>query len=401
MRDTGVVRPITAGVMTGLVGFTSAFVVVLAGLTAVGADAGQASSGLLAVSVTMGLASILLAVWTRLPVVIAWSTPGAALLASTGGVQGGWPAAVGAFLVVGALIVVTGLVPQLGALIARIPTSVAQAMLAGVLFQLCLGPITGLAEDPWAVVPVVIVWLAALRMAPRWASPLAFVAAAVVIGIDIARSGAHVDAASLAPHAEVTAPTFTVAALVGLAVPLYLVTMASQNVPGVAIMKSFGFTVPWRRTMVVTGIGTAAGACAGGHAINLAAITAALAAGPEAGEERSKRWIASVTSGAVVIVLGVASAAFVTMVVLAPAGVIAAVAGLALLATFAASIKAAVDVPGDQIPAAVTFVTAASGVAILGVSAAFWALVAGIVVRAVLHWRRPLMATPVAAREDD
>ena len=381
------VPPITAGVVSALVGFTSAFVVVLAGLTAVGADPREASSGLLAVSVTMGLSSILLALWTRLPITVAWSTPGAALLASTGIVEGGWPAAVGAFLVVGVLILLTGLVPQLGALIARIPASVAQAMLAGVLFQLCLGPVTGLAANPVAVAPVVIVWLLGLRFWKRWAVPIAFVTAAVVIGIDVLRSGSSIVAADLAPRIELTSPTFTLAALVGIALPLYLVTMASQNVPGVAVMKGLGFVVPWRRSMLVTGAGTVLGAPAGGHAINLAAISAALAAGPDAGADRSRRWIASVSSGAVIICLGIASAALGTLVLLAPEGVIAAVAGLALLGTFAASLKSALDEKGDEIPAAVTFVTAASGIAIAGVSAAFWALVAGIVVRGVLRFR--------------
>lgn len=177
-----VMSPISAGVVTGLVGFTSSFVIVLAGLTAVGASPDQASSGLLAVSITMGLSSIFLSAWTRIPITVAWSTPGAALLASTGMVEGGWPAAVGAFFVAGVFIVLTGLVPALGALIARIPASVAQAMLAGVLLQLCLGPITGLAVNPLEVAPVVGVWLLAMRFAPRWSSPLAFVAAATVIG---------------------------------------------------------------------------------------------------------------------------------------------------------------------------------------------------------------------------
>lgn len=149
----GILRPISAGVVSALVAFTSSFIVVLTGLTAVGASTDQASSGLLAVSVTMGLGCILLASWTRLPITVAWSTPGAALLAATGTVEGGWPVAVGAFLITGILIVVTGLIPQLGALVARIPVSVAQAMLAGVLFQLCLGPITGMAENPLAVAP--------------------------------------------------------------------------------------------------------------------------------------------------------------------------------------------------------------------------------------------------------
>lgn len=384
----GVLRPISAGVVSALVGFTSAFVVVLSGLAAVGANPDQASSGLLAVSVTMGLACILLASWTRMPVTVAWSTPGAALLASTGTVDGGWPAAVGAFLIVGALIVLTGLVLQLGALIARIPVAVAQAMLAGVLFQLCLGPITGLAANPLEVAPVVVVWLIAMRFLPRWAAPLAFVAAAVVIAIHVGVTGVAVDLAALVPRVEFTAPAFTVAAAVGIALPLYLVTMASQNVPGVAVMKGLGYEVPWRRAMVVTGVGTLVGATAGGHAINLAAISAALAAGPEAGEDRSRRWIAAVTAGVVFVLLGVASAAFGALVLLAPAGVIAAVAGLALLGTLAASLQSALAESDERIPAVIAFATAASGIAIAGVSAAFWALVAGLVVRFVLRFGR-------------
>ncbi len=381
----GLLRPVSAGVVSALVGFTSAFVVVLSGLAGVGADAAQAASGLLAVTVTMGLACILLSAWTRMPITVAWSTPGAALLASTGTVAGGWPAAVGAFCVTGALVVLTGLVPRLGALIARIPASVAQAMLAGVLFQLCLGPVTGLAANPLAVAPVVGIWLLAMRFWPRWAAPLSFVAAAVVIAVHVAASGTAVEASALLPRVELTVPSLTPVAVLGIALPLYLVTMASQNVPGVAVMRGFGYDVPWRRSMLVTGAGTLLGAPAGGHAINLAAISAALAAGPEAGEDRSRRWIASVTAGVVHVGLGVASAAFGALVLLAPAGVLPAVAGLALLATFAASLQAALIEPGERIPAVVAFATAASGVAIAGVSAAFWALIAGLVVRALLR----------------
>ncbi len=378
-------RPVSAGVVSALVGFTSAFVVVLSGLAGVGASPDQASSGLFAVSVTMGLSSILLAGWTRMPITVAWSTPGAALLASTGTVEGGWPAAVGAFLVTGALIMLTGLVPQLGALIAGIPVTVAQAMLAGVLFQLCLGPVTGLATNPLAVAPIVVAWLLTLRLRARWAAPVAFVTAATVISAHVVASGTWIDASALAPRVELTTPTFGLAAAVGIALPLYLVTMASQNVPGVAVMKGLGYQVPWRLSMLVTGVGTLLGAPAGGHAINLAAISAALAAGPEAGEDRSRRWVASVTAGLILMLLGIASAAFGALVLLAPAGVIPAVAGLALLATLAASLHAALSQPEERIPAVIAFATAASGIAIAGVSAAFWALVAGLVVRAVLR----------------
>ncbi|WP_338538372.1 benzoate/H(+) symporter BenE family transporter [Janibacter terrae] len=377
-------QPVGAGVVTALVGFTSAFVIVLAGLEAVGASRAQAASGLMALTVLMALGSIVLSLSTRLPVTLAWSTPGAALLASTGAVAGGWSAAVGAFVVTGALVVLTGLVPALGALIARIPASVAQAMLAGIVLQLCLGAVTGMAANPWAVGPVVLVWLLTLRLLPRWASPLAFVAAAVVIGVHLARSGTPLEASALVPRLELTTPTFTIGGLVGIALPLYLVTMASQNVPGLAVMRGYGYKVPWQRAMLVTGAGTLLGAPAGGHGINLAAISAALAAGPEAGEDRSRRWIASVTSGTLLLPIGIASAALATLVALAPEGVVPAVAGLALVGTLAGSLRAALADPADHVPAVTTFVVAASGVAVAGISAAFWAIVVGVGMRLLL-----------------
>lgn len=290
-------RPILAGVVTALVGFTSSFAVVLTGLDAVGANAAQAASGLLAVSLTMGLACVVLAWRYRMPITVAWSTPGAALLVATGAVEGGWSAAVGAFLITAALILLTALWPALGALIARIPPSIAQAMLAGVLLPLCLAPITGIVANPWGVVPVVLTWLLFARLAPRWAVPFAFVAAAVVVAVSLIGEGAPFDPALLLPRLEFTAPTFTVGALVGLALPLFIVTMASQNVPGIAIMRSFGYEVPWRPAMLVTGIGTALGATAGGHAINLAAISAALAASPDADPDPRRRWVAGSRPG--------------------------------------------------------------------------------------------------------
>ncbi len=378
-------RPTLAGVVTALVGFTSSFAVVLTGLDAVGANTAQAASGLLAVSLTMGLACVVLAWRYRMPITVAWSTPGAALLVATGTVEGGWSAAVGAFLVTAALILLTALWPALGALIARIPPSIAQAMLAGVLLPLCLAPITGIVANPWGVVPVVLTWLVFARFAPRWAVPFAFIAAAVVVAVSLIGTGAPFDPAVLLPRLEFTTPTFTVGALVGLALPLFIVTMASQNVPGIAIMRSFGYEVPWRPAMLVTGVGTALGATAGGHAINLAAISAALAASPDADPDPKRRWVAGVSTGVSYLVLGAFSAAFVALVVLAPAAVIPAVAGLALFAAFGSSVQQAIDDPGERIPAVVTFLVAASGIAVLGVSAAFWALVAGLVVRTVLH----------------
>ena len=384
----GLARPITAGVVTALVGFTSAFTVVLAGLAGVGATPTQAASGLLAVSVLMGLSTILLSSWTRMPVTVVWSTPGAALLAATGIVEGGWPAAVGAFLVTGGLIVLTGFIPALGRLIAAIPATIAQAMLAGILFPLCLGPVLGLAENPLAVAPVVLTWLLAVRFLPRWAVPLAFLVAAIVIVADLTIRGTAVDLAAFAPVVELTAPVFTPAAAIGLAVPLWLVTMASQNVPGVAVLRSYGYEPPWRATMLLTGAGTMLGAAAGAHAMNLAAISAALAAGEEAGPDVRRRWVAGLTSGIVTVVFGIAAAAFAALVGLAPAGIIAAVAGLALLMTFGAAVQQSLLDPDDRLPAVATFLVAASGIAVLGVSAAFWSLVAGLAIRGLLRLGR-------------
>jgi benzoate membrane transport protein len=383
-------RPVLAGILTALVGFTSSFAVVLAGLRGVGATPAEAASGLLAVCTTQALGILWLARRHRIPLTLAWSTPGAALLASTGVVSGGWPAAVGAFLVTSVLLILTGLWPRLGRLITAIPTPIAQAMLAGVVLELCLAPVRGFAAHPWAVGPILLTWAVMLRLARKWAVPAAFAVTLIVVGIDAARHGGpH---GPLLPHVIWTVPTLTWASLLGLAVPLWVVTMAGQNVPGVAVMASYGYQVPWRETMTVTGLGTAAGALAGGHAINLAAITASMTASPDADPDPARRWVASYTSGWCYLVLALFSAALTTFVSAAPADVVGAVAGLALLGTLSASLASALSATEGREAAAITFVVAASGLTFLGIGAAFWALAAGLLVRAVLP--RPHAAEP-------
>lgn len=384
MTSRDLQQPVVAGVVTAIVGFTSSFAVVLAGLRAVGASPDEAASGLFALTVAFGLLMSGLALWTRLPVTLAWSTPGAALLVSTGPVAGGWPAAVGAFVLTGALLALTGLVPWLGRLAAAIPVPLAQAMLAGVLLQLCLAPFTAFAASPWAVGPVIVAWLLGTRWATRWAVPLALLTALVVIAVSLVDRGTTLEAASLLPRLEPTAPVLTVASVVGIALPLTVVTLASQNIPGVAVMRSFGYTVPWRASMVTTGAGTGVAAVFGGHAINLAAISAALAAGEQAGD-RSRRWVAAFVAGLTALVLAFTSGALVAVTEKAPAGIVETVAGLALLSTFAASIVAALQDAHGRTSAAVTFLVAASGLQLLGVGAAFWALVVGLLVRSTIE----------------
>ncbi|MDP9889129.1 benzoate/H(+) symporter BenE family transporter [Pseudarthrobacter enclensis] len=380
-------RPVIAGIVTALVGFTSSFAVVLAGLRAVGADAGQAASGLLALTLAVGLGVLLLAWRSKVPVTLAWSTPGAALLAASGMPDGGWPAAVGAFLAAGLLLALAGLVPALGRLMARIPSSLAQAMLAGVLLQLCLAPFKALGTVPLFVGPVILCWLVMMKFAPRWAVPGALLVALAVIGTSLASAGTTVEPAALVPALAWTTPAFTLQAVAGIAIPLFVVTMASQNVPGVAVLRSFGYETPWRPAMLVTGAGTVLGAPFGGHAINLAALSAALAAGEEAGADRGRRWVAGFTSGLAYLVLAAFSTALVSVVSQAPAGMLQAVAGLALLGTLATAVSAALADPEDRIAPAVTFLMAASGLAFAGIGSAFWALLAGLAVRFVLKPR--------------
>ena len=379
---TSTTTPVVAGVVTAVVGFSSSFVVVLAGLVAVGATRAEAASGLLALCVTQALGMLWLAVRHRTPVTLAWSTPGAALLITTGTVEGGWPAAVGAFTVTAALIVLTGLLPWLGDLIARIPTSLARAMLAGVLLPICLQPVLGLVESPLLVAPVVLAWLVVHRISSRWAVPVSLAVALVVVLVE---AGSAVDGADLLPSLTWTTPAWTLPALVGIAVPLYVVTMASQNVPGVAVLSSFGYRVPWREAMGVTGLGTLLGAPFGGHAVNLAAITAAMTAGPMAGTDRARRWVAATSAAATYVVLALAASALAALVAAAPGDVIPAAAGLALIGTFGTALAGALAEDGDREAAAVCFLVAASGITVLGVGAAFWALVAGLVVRPVLR----------------
>ena len=388
MSEESTHGPVLAGVVTAVVGFSSSFVVVLAGLTAVGATPTQAASGLLTLLVTQALGMLWLSVRHRTPIILAWSTPGAALLAASTGVTGGWPAAVGAFVATGVLILLTALVPRLGDLVAAIPQSLARAMLAGVLLPLCIAPVTAVVDAPAAVAPVIVTWLVLLRLAPRWAVPAALGVALVTVLVT-----ADVDAGALAPSLTWTTPHWTASALVGIALPLYVVTMASQNVPGVAVTSSFGYRVPWRESLAVTGLGTVAGAPTRGPALNHAAHSAAQAAGPAAGPDRSRRWIAAVSASATYLVLAAASSALAAMVAAAEDGLMQAAAGLALLGTLGASLAGALADPKEREAAAATLVVAASGVTVLGIGAAFWALVVGLGCRAVLTGSRSTSTT--------
>ncbi len=371
----GIGPAVVAGIVTAVVGFTSSFAVVLAGLRAVGADSEQAASGLLVLCLTMGAGSIVFSWRLKVPMTMAWSTPGAALLAGSSVPALGFGVAVSAFALSGALIALCGLVRPLARVVSAIPRALANAMLAGVLLPLCVEPFKALTLSPAAIAPVLIAWLVLMRAARRWAVPGALAVALVVIALSGSLS--HLAGARLAPVLVVVAPAWEPAAIVAIALPLFLVTMTSQNIPGMAVLSSFGYHPPLAPALRYTGGASVIGAFGGAHAINLAALSAALAAGPAAHPDRDRRWIAGVTCGIVYLAFGPVSTMVAAVARAAPVGIMAAIAGLALIGTFASAAGAALADGEHREAAALTFLVTASGVAFGGVGAAFWGLLAG------------------------
>lgn len=378
--------PIAAGLLAAFVGFASSFAVVLQGLAGVGASPAQAASGLMALSVCMGLSGIVLSLRYRMPISVAWSTPGAALLASSGAVEGGFAAATGAFLLTGVLLVAAGLWRPLGRWVQRIPPALANAMLAGILLVLCLAPARAVAQAPAAGLAIVIAWAVMARINRLLAVPAAVAVTVVVIVATVTLPPGWADAAWPAP--VLTMPTLTLSAVVGIALPLFIVTMASQNIPGMAVLNANGYRPDPGPLFAGTGLFSLIGAPFGGHAVNLAAITAALCAGPDAHPDPSKRWIAAVIGGAGYVLLGLFAGFAAAFVGAAPPVLIQAVAGLALLGSFANALLAALSDPEDREAAIVTFLVAGSGLAFFGIGGAFWGLIAGLALRALQRWRR-------------
>ncbi|QIX28529.1 benzoate/H(+) symporter BenE family transporter [Nocardioides sp. JQ2195] len=372
-----------AGVICGFVGFTSSFAVVLTGVRAVGASADQAASALLVLCLTMGLGTVLFSWRLRVPITMAWSTPGAALLATAAVPHGGFAAAVGAFVVCGVLLASCGFIRPLGVLVSRIPPTLANGMLAGVLLTLCAAPFLAVVDEPAAITPVMVTWLALMALARRWAVPGALVAAIVVMAVNGVFASTSADAAT--PVLTVVTPTFDAGAQVAIAVPLFIVTMTSQNIPGIAVLASFGYRPDMRAPLAYAGTASAVGAVGGGHAINLAAISAALAAGPEAHPDPDRRWIAGVSCGFTYLAFGPLSALVTDLATAAPDGLVETIAGLALLGTLAGAASAALGDNEHREAGALTIVVAASGMTIAGIGAAFWGLVAGAAYLLVMH----------------
>ena len=369
--------PILAGTVASITGQAASTGVVLAALSALGATQAQIVSVVFMMLLLFGTLSIVLSWRYKMPISIVWSTPGAALLVSAGGLGFGFETAVGAFIVASVLIALTGLWPALGKLVTSIPKPIASAMLAGVIFSFCIAPFSAAGQYPLVVFPAILIWLVLYKLAQVWATPIAML---VLFGLTAIELNIAISVDDILPVAQLVAPQFSLVAIISIGIPLYLVTMASQNIPGIAIMKSYGFEVPFRSVMLATGLGSLIVNFFGGFATNLAAITAALNANEQAHKDANKRWIASVSGGFVYLLIALLAGASISFVLQAPREIILAAAGLALFSTMIGALSSIVEEPNLRLPAVIAFLVASSGFTAYSIGPAFWALVAGVLV---------------------
>ena len=366
----------TAGFVAVLVGFTSSVAIVFQAAQAFGATPAQITSWMWALGLGMGLCSLVPSLLLRQPVMVAWSTPGAAVLA-TAGVAGGFSMAeaVGAFMVCALLITLAGATGWFERVMNRIPMEIASALLAGVLARFGLEAFAA----AQTALPLVLVMLAAYLLArkrlPRYAVVVTLAAAVLSVALrgDMRWSAVQLELAM----PVFTMPHFSLSALVSLALPLFVVTMASQNLPGVAVMRATGYQLPVSRLITMTGLATLVLAPFGAFALNFSAITAAICMGPEAHEDRSKRYTAAASCGLIYVVIGLFGAVITGLLTAFPRELVVAIAGLALLGTIGNGLAMALREEGHREAALITFLVTLSGVVVAGVGSAFWGVVAG------------------------
>lgn len=370
---------ISAALVAALVGYGSTIALVLAAAAAVGATEAQTASWVLAICFAKAIGSGLLSAWNRVPVVLAWSTPGAALIAATQGIS--MAEAVGAFVLAAGLIVLTSALRPLSKAIAAIPDGIAAAMLAGVLLPFCLKAMESAKAAPLLVLPMVAVFVLVRLKNPAIA---VLAALALGVGVSFATGAAVLPGISLpAPAPVFIWPEWSPAVLIGLGLPLYLVTMASQNLPGFATMRAHGFAPPVNRALAVSGGLSALSALFGAHTVNMAAITAAICMGDDVHPDRDQRWKVGLAYAGVWILLGLFSPAILALLSALPPEVMTALVALALLGPLMGALAGGFTPVETRFAAVATLTVTGSGVAVFGIGAAFWGLAAGLAVYAL------------------
>jgi benzoate membrane transport protein len=372
----------TSALAAVVVGFASTILIVMQAAQAIGANPAQQASMAAILCFGMAITSLFLSWRHRVPIITAWSTPGAALIAS-GNTHIGYRDALGAFVVAGLLMAAAALIKPLAQAIAKIPAPIASAMLGGVLLHYTLG-----IPEAAIAMPVFVLTLVAAFFALRLTLPLYAVPVITVAGVAFAAFAG--DFGSACCELSVTpltfdVPTFSLGAILGLGIPLFLVTMASQNLPGFAVLRANGYEPPVTSALLATGLASTIMAPFGSHAINMAAITASLAAGPDAHPNPARRWLVSLPYFFLYVLVGLAAALFVGALGALPKALVTAIAGLALFSPIMGAVTAMVREPRDTDSALVTFLVTASGVTIAGIGAAFWGLVAGLLLHGARH----------------
>ena len=376
----------TAGFVAVLVGFTSSVAVVFQAATALGATPAQISSWMWALGLGMGVCTLLPSLWLRQPVMIAWSTPGAAVLA-TAGAAGGFDMAqaIGAFIVCAALIALFGLTGWFERALDRIPMPIASALLAGVLARFGLDAFVALKSAFTLVLLMLAAYLIGRRWWARYAVPGVLLVGVVYAG---ATGQLHLGDVQWGLTSPVfTLPEFTWRATISLALPLFVVTMASQNLPGVAAIRAAGYKMPISKIITLTGLATLVLAPFGAFALNLSAITAAICMGREAHPDPDKRYVATVVCGVIYCVVGLFGAAVTGVLTAFPRELVVAIAGFALLGSIGGGLALALQSDAHREAALITFLVTLSGVSLAGIGSAFWGVVAGALALFVQQWR--------------
>lgn len=364
----------SSALIAALIGFGGTVALVVQAGQAMGGSPVQIGSAVTALCLGIALGGAALSLALRIPVVLAWSTPGAALVAAST-LQVGWPAATGAFAVAALMMMVLGMVPMLGRLANRIPPSVASAMLAGVLLPFCLA-LFHTFESDWVLAGLLLaLFIVARRLFPLYALLIVLVGAIalVVLRGDVAPLPAGAMFGTLSP----TMPSLDARVIVSLAIPLFLVTLVSQNLPGLVVLRSAGYEPSPQPLLFFTGLATLLLAPFGAHGVNLAAITAAICTGEDAHPDKDKRWIVGLLYALFYFVLALFSAPLVALFLAMPAATIAAITGIALIGPLANAIGGMLAEPEDRDAAILTFAATASGIALLGIGSAFWGLAVG------------------------
>ena len=382
-----------AGFVAVLVGFTSSVAIVFQAAQSFGATPAQITSWIWALGLGMGLCSLVPSLLLRKPVMVAWSTPGAAVL-STAGAAGSFSMgeAVGAFMVCSLLVILVGATRALERVADRIPMEIASALLAGVLARFGIQAFAAAQTALPLVLLMVGAYLVARRMAGRYA-----VVVTLIVGIlwvlMTGQMAWSMEPVRLAMPVFV-APQWSVSAIVSLAIPLFVVTMASQNLPGMAVIRASGYELPVSRLITMTGWASLVLAPFGAFALNFSAITAAICMGPEAHEDRLKRYTAAASCGAIYIVIGLFGALVTGLLTSFPKELVVAIAGIALLSTIGNGLASALRDERHREPALITFLVTLSGITLMDIGSAFWGVVAGSLALFVQQYKQSRSALP-------